>query len=96
MDGIKWRILKDGWPILPFFSFQKNDSSQAKEKASFTYRVNLKIPWLSRLIEINDYFLIRQAKLLHNDMCTMCPRTSVVGVKLDLWRVSINVSHVEL
>jgi hypothetical protein len=51
----------------------------------WTYRVDLEIPWLTRLIEINEDFLVWKAELFKRDVCAMRIRASVVGVESDLW-----------
>jgi len=55
------------------------------------YRIYLKIPRFPRSIEVNDYFLVRQAELLESDMSAMRPWTSVISVKSDLWRYTIAI-----
>ena len=50
------------------------------------YGVDLEIPGLSRLLDVNDDFLVVKAGFLQGNMCAVCPRAAVVGVEDDLWR----------
>ena len=65
-------------------------------KCGCAYGVNFEVPWLTRLIEINDNLFIRQSKLFQYDMSAMCPRTAVIGVQRDLRRITVNLSHLGL
>ena len=48
-----------------------------------TDRVDLKIPWLARRVEINDDLLVFQTKLFDRNVSAVCPRATVVGVECD-------------
>ena len=50
------------------------------------YRVDLEVPGLSRLPDVNDDFLVVKAGFLQGNMCAVCPGAAVVGVEDDLWR----------
>jgi hypothetical protein len=48
-----------------------------------TYRVHFKIPWLARLVKVDDDLLILKAKLLDHNVCAVRPRAAVVRVESD-------------
>lgn len=48
-----------------------------------TYWVHFKIPWLTRLVEVDDDFLVLESELLEHDVCAVRPRAAVVGVEGD-------------
>lgn len=48
-----------------------------------TNRVNFKIPWLARCVEIDDDLLVFQTKLFDRNVGAVCPRATVVGVEGD-------------
>jgi hypothetical protein len=50
-----------------------------------SYRVDLKIPWLSGYVQIDDDLFIVKAELLEGDMRSVGPGASVVGVEGDFW-----------
>jgi hypothetical protein len=61
--------------------------------ARLMYGIDLEVPWLSWLAQVNDDLLVRKTQLLQHYMCSVCPRTPMVSVKSDLRRISINLSH---
>jgi hypothetical protein len=58
-----------------------------------TYRVDLQVPRLPRLVQINDNLIKLQPQLLQHDMRSMRPRTFMVRVQSNLRGVSIYLSH---
>jgi hypothetical protein len=50
-----------------------------------SYRVDLKIPWLPRCVQIDDDLFVVKAELLEGDMRSVGPGASVVGVEGDFW-----------
>jgi hypothetical protein len=50
-----------------------------------SYRVDLKIPWLPRCVQIDDNLFVVKAELLEGDMRSVGPGASVVGVESDFW-----------
>lgn len=55
-----------------------------EELVGEAYRVDIEIPRLSRLIEVDDNFLVRQIQLFQGDVSTVSPRTQMVGIQGDL------------
>lgn len=49
-----------------------------------TYWIHFKIPWLTRLVKVDDDFFVLQTKLLDHNVCAMSPGAAVVGVECDL------------
>jgi hypothetical protein len=62
-------------------------------KMSSTYRVDVKIPLLPRLLQVNDSFLVLEPQLLQHDVRAVCERTSVVCVVLDARCVAVDLGH---
>lgn len=50
-----------------------------------SYRVDLKVPWLSGCVQIDDDLFVVKAELLEGDMRSVGPGASVVGVESDFW-----------
>jgi hypothetical protein len=50
-----------------------------------SYRVDLKIPWLSRCVQVDDDLFVVKAELLERNMRSVSPWAFVVGVEGDLW-----------
>jgi hypothetical protein len=50
-----------------------------------THRVNLEIPWLARLVEVNDDLFVLETELLEGDVGAVGPGAEVVGIEDDLW-----------
>jgi hypothetical protein len=48
-----------------------------------SYRVDLKIPWLPRCVQIDDDLLVVKAELLEGDMRSVGPGAFVVGIEGD-------------
>ena len=58
-----------------------------------TYRINVKVPWFSWGVEVNDDLLVRQAKLLYDNMSAMGPWATMVRIERDLWGVAVGSCH---
>ena len=52
---------------------------------SYAYRVDLKIPFLTRTAEVNDDLLIGEVELFESSVRTVSPWAAVVGIKCNLW-----------
>jgi hypothetical protein len=61
-----------------------------------TYRINFKVPWLSWGVEVNDNLLVRQAKLLYDNVSAMGPWAAMVRIESDLWGVTVDSCHDEV
>jgi hypothetical protein len=58
-----------------------------------THRVDLEIPRLSRLVQVDEDFLVLQSQLLQYNVHSMRERAPMVGVQGKLERVAVS-SHV--
>jgi hypothetical protein len=58
-----------------------------------TYRVYFEIPVLARLVEIDDDFLVWQAKLFQGDLCPLSPGAAMIGVEHYIGRIIAGGDH---
>lgn len=55
------------------------------KRVATTYRVHLEVPVLTRLVEVNDDFVVRKAEFFEGNVGAVRIRASVIRVEGDLW-----------
>jgi hypothetical protein len=60
---------------------------------SGAYWVDLKVPWLTRCVEVNYDLLVGQTELFDCNMGTVSPRAAVVCVEGDFGGVAVGSCH---
>lgn len=61
-----------------------------------TYRVDFKVPWLARLVKVDDDLFVLQTKFLDRNVCAVRPRTTVVGVEGDFVAGAAHVEYTDV